>query len=213
MIPSLRRLSLTLAAALALAAPALAHITPPVLLISDRDAVVGLLSGARRFFVREVRLTAPEREAIKQQTGWAPDEDFYRFYLGRNAEGRLVAATIFVTEFTIHGPVRVAVALGPDGKARGATVVEVTEETYPWVKPLLDQDLTRPARAGLEPMPQFSIIARATCVALSRSSAAPADGCPNTSSSATRPPSITAIRARAPGRVRMIPCRLTSKRV
>lgn len=155
MIPPLGRLILGLAAALALAGPALAHITPPVMLVSDRDAVVGLLSGARRFFVREVRLTASERDAIKRQTGWTPDEDFYRFYLGRNAEGRLVAATIFVTEFTIHGPVRVAVALGPDGKVRGATVVEVTEETYPWVKPLIDQDLTRLSPAGLESMPQF----------------------------------------------------------
>src|SRR2546422_10238375 len=59
------------------------------------------------------------------------------------SQGRLVAGTIFVTEFTIHGPVRVAVSLGPDGKIRGATVVELTEETYPWVKPLIDQQFTR----------------------------------------------------------------------
>lgn len=71
----------------------------------------------------------------------------------------------------MHGPIRTAVALGPDGTVRGATVVEVTEETYPWVKPLIDQDLVRDyvgqgsggrfgaseqmARAGLTPMPQF----------------------------------------------------------
>ncbi|HSE92545.1 MAG TPA: hypothetical protein VLF19_04495 [Methylomirabilota bacterium] len=34
-------------------------------------------------------------------------------------------------------------ALGPDGRVRGATVVELTEETYTWVKPLLDCDFTR----------------------------------------------------------------------
>ena len=78
---------------------------------------------------------------------------------------------IFLTEFTIHGPVRVAVGLGPDGHVRGATVVELTEETYPWLKPLLDQDFTRDyagkgsqdrfevnerwVRAGLDSMPQF----------------------------------------------------------
>ncbi len=129
--------------ALAVAAPAAAHITPPVVLVSDRDAVVSLLAGARRFFVREVRLTAAEKQAIRQQTGWSPEDDFYRFYIGRDEQGRVLAAAVFVTEFTIHGPVRVAAALGPDGKVKGATVVELTEETYPWVKPLLDRNFTR----------------------------------------------------------------------
>jgi hypothetical protein len=152
-----------------LAGVAAAHITPPVVLMSDRDAVVALLAGAQRFFVREVRLSPAEQAAIRQQTGWTPDEDFYRFYLGRDGQGRLVAATIFVTEFTIHGPVRVAVSLGPDGKVRGAAVVELTEETYPWVKPLIDRNFTRvytgqdsrgdfhldPRLGTLEAMPQF----------------------------------------------------------
>jgi len=121
----------------------LAHITPPVVLVSDREAILGLLEGARRFFVREVRLTPSERAAVEQRTGWRPDEDFYRFYLGRDDQGQLAAAPIFLTEFTIHGPVRVAVAFAPQGQVRGATVVELTEETYPWVKPLLDQNFTR----------------------------------------------------------------------
>jgi hypothetical protein len=50
---------------------------------------------------------------------------------------------LFLTEYTIHGPVRVAVGLGPDGKVRGATVIELTEETYPWVKPLIDHNFIR----------------------------------------------------------------------
>jgi hypothetical protein len=125
------------------ATAAVAHITPPVVLVSDRDAVAGLLSGARRFFVREIRLGPAEREAIRKQSGWTPDDDFYRFYLGRDESGRLVAATVFLTDFTIHGPVRVAVALGPDGKVKGAMVTEVTEETYGWIKPLLDGNFTK----------------------------------------------------------------------
>ena len=155
----------------------LAHITPPVVLVSDRDAVVGLLTGARRFFVREFRLAPEDRQAIQRESGWKPEEDFYRFYLGRDADGRLVGAMVFVTEYTVHGPVRVAVGLAPDGKIRGATVVEVTEETYSWIKPLIDQDFSRdyvgqdshgrfglPERltlARLESMPQFyaSVIA------------------------------------------------------
>ena len=128
--------------AVAVAAPALAHITPPVVLLSDRDALVALLAGAQRFFVREVRLSDARRDAIEEASGWRPDAGFYRFYLGRDGDGRLVAAATFVTEFTIHGPVRVAVGLGPDGRVRGARVVELTEETFPWVKPLLDRDLT-----------------------------------------------------------------------
>lgn len=147
--------------------PALAHVTPPVVLVSDRDAVVGLLGGARRYFVREVRLTPEQRQAIQKRSGWNPDEDFYRFYLGRDEQGRLVGAMLFLTEYTVHGPVRVAVGLGADGKVRGATVVELTEETYPWVKPLIDQNFTRDyvgldsrgaftvKRAALESMGQF----------------------------------------------------------
>ena len=139
----MRSLTAALALAVALAGPAAAHLTPPVVLVSDRDAVVSLLSGAQRFFVREVRLSAQEQTAIKQASGWTPEEDFYRFYVGRDEGGRMVGALVFVGDATIHGSVRVAVALGPDGKVRGATVVELTEETYPWVKPLIDQQFTR----------------------------------------------------------------------
>jgi hypothetical protein len=149
----------------------LAHITPPVVLVSERDAVLGMTGGAKKFFVREVRLSPEEREAIQRQWGWRPEEERYRFYVGRDDAGQLIAAVIFLTEFTIHGPVRVATGLGPDGKIRDATVVELTEETYPWLKPLIDQDFAqdyagrgsqgsfglseRWTRAGLESMPQF----------------------------------------------------------
>jgi hypothetical protein len=149
----------------------LAHTTPPVVLVSERDAVLGMTGGAKKFFVREVRLSPEEREAIQRQWGWRPEEERYRFYVGRDDAGQLIAAVIFLTEFTIHGPVRVATGLGLDGKIRDATVVELTEETYPWLKPLIDQDFTqdyagrgsqgsfglseRWMRAGLESMPQF----------------------------------------------------------
>ena len=140
---TLGRLAVALGLAWLITVPALAHVTPPVVLVSDRDAVVGLLGGARRFFVREVKLSAEQRQAVIKRSGWNPDESFYRFYLGRDEGGRLVGAMLFLTEYTVHGPVRVAVGLGPDGKVRGATVVELTEETYPWVKPLIDRDFTQ----------------------------------------------------------------------
>ncbi len=178
-------LGLTLALSLTCGARGgLAHITPPVVLVSERDAVVAMTGGAKKFFVREVRLSPEEREAMQRQWGWRPEDERYRFYVGRDDAGQLTAAVIFLTEFTIHGPVRVATGLGPDGTVRDATVVELTEETYPWLKPLMDQDFTRDyagrgsqgsfgvserwARAGLESMPQFyaqvvaSLIQRAT---------------------------------------------------
>jgi Na+-translocating ferredoxin:NAD+ oxidoreductase RnfG subunit len=167
MTRTLARAVLALGLAASTVGPVLAHVTPPVVLVSDREAVAGLLTGARRFFVREVKLTPEQKRIIQQRSGWTPDEDFYRFYLGRDEQGRLVGAMLFVTEYTLHGPVRVAVGLGPDGKVRGATVVELTEETYPWLKRLIDQNFTRDyvgldsrgpyqiKRANLESMAQF----------------------------------------------------------
>lgn len=178
-------LSLTLVLSLTWGAGVgLAHMTPPVVLVSERDAVLGMTGGAKKFFVREVRLSPEEREAIQRQWGWRPEDERYRFYVGRDDAGQLIAAVLFLTEFTIHGPVRVAVGLGPDGHVKDARVVELTEETYPWLKPLIDQDFARDyvgrgsqsrfevserlARAGLESMPRFyaqvvaSLIQRAT---------------------------------------------------
>jgi hypothetical protein len=150
---------------------ALAHMTPPVVLLSEQEAVVSMTGGATKFFVREVRLTPAEREAIQQQWGWRPEEEFYRFYLGRNEAGELIAAVIFLTEFTIHGPLRTAVGLSADGTVRDARIVELTEETFPWLKPLLDLNFTRDyagrnsqaafglserfTQAHLQSMPQF----------------------------------------------------------
>jgi hypothetical protein len=117
--------------------------TPPVVLISDRDVVLGMMEGAKKYFVREVRLTPEERTTIQQQWGWRAEDELYRFYLGRDEAGQLVAAVTFLTEFTIHGPVRVAVGLSPDGRIKDAQVVELTEETFPWLKPLIDQNFTQ----------------------------------------------------------------------
>jgi hypothetical protein len=149
----------------------LAHITPPVVLLSEQDAVRSMTGGATKFFVREVRLTAEERGTIRQQWSWQAEDELYRFYLGRDAAGQLVAAVIFLTEFTIHGPVRVAVGLNPDGTVKDAKVVELTEETLPWLQVLLNQNLLqdyvgrdsrgnfalgeRFAAAHIDSMPQF----------------------------------------------------------
>jgi hypothetical protein len=167
---SLSWIALTLTLGLGIGS-VLAHITPPVVLLSEQDAVRGMTGGATKFFVREVKLTAEERGAIRQQWGWQAENELYRFYLGRDAAGQLVAAVIFLTEFTIHGPVRVAVGLNPDGTVKDAKVVELTEETLPWLQVLLNQNLLqdyvgrdsrgnfalgeRFAAAHIDSMPQF----------------------------------------------------------
>ena len=133
------RVCIALVTAVFAAGSALAHITPPVVLTSDRDAVSALLAGASRYFVREVRLSAAERQQMEKKTGWRPDEDLYRFYIGRDEQLHDVGAVAFLAEYTIHGLVRVAVGLAPDGKVTGARVVELSEETYPWVKGLIDR--------------------------------------------------------------------------
>jgi hypothetical protein len=141
--------------ALAAAVPARAHITPPVVLASDRDAIAALLGGSSKYLVREERLSPAQKHEVKRQTNWTPEDDFYRFYVGRDDQGRMVGAAAFVSDFTIHGPVRMAVALGEDGKVKGASVVEVTEESYTWVKPLLDQGITR-SFVGLDARGSFA---------------------------------------------------------
>lgn len=104
--------------------------------MSDREAVLAMTAGAKKYFVREVRLTPEEQRTIASRWDWTPDQPFYRFYLGRDENGRIVSAVTFLTEFTIHGPVRVAVALGPDGKVKDARIVEVTEEISNWTHAL-----------------------------------------------------------------------------
>jgi hypothetical protein len=84
-----------------------------------------------------------QQKTVQQKWRWRPDEAFYRLFLARDEQARLVSAVIFVTEVTIHGPVRVAVGIGPDGRVKGAAVVALSEETYRWVKPLIEQDVTR----------------------------------------------------------------------
>jgi hypothetical protein len=120
-----------------------------------------MTSGATKFFVREVRLTPEERQDIEQRWGWHPEDTLYRFYLGRNAADQLVAAVTFLTEYTLHGPIRVAVGLGPDGKVKNARVVELTEETFPWLKLLIDQNLTQDY-VGRDSQASFTLAERFT---------------------------------------------------
>jgi hypothetical protein len=125
------------------AIPAAAHLTPPVSLATDRAAMSHLVPGAKRWSVRKVLLAPAERQAIQRESGWKPEDEPYRFYLGRDEDRREVGAVLFLTDFTIHGPVRIAVGLSPEGKVAGAEVVELSEEAYSPVKKLIDSGFLR----------------------------------------------------------------------
>jgi hypothetical protein len=125
------------------ASPAWAHITPPVVLVPERDALASQLAGAKKLSVREVSLSADERKAVQAAYGWRAQDDVHAVYMGRDDAGKLLGASVFITEATIHGIIRVAVALTPDGRVKGAEVVELAEEIYAQMKPLMDRGFTK----------------------------------------------------------------------
>ena len=140
----------TLVAAL-WAGTASAHITPPVVLVPERDVLATLLAGAKKFSLREASLTADERKAVQSAYGWRASDDVHNIYMGRDDGGKLQAASLFMTEATMHGVIRVAVGFTPDGRVKGAEVVEVSEEIHAHMKPLMDRGFTkRYAGLGLD---------------------------------------------------------------
>jgi hypothetical protein len=135
-----RRSAAAALGALLVASPlALAHINPPVVLLSDRDAMAAVLAGATSFRETPVKLTSQQKQTLQKQWRFRVEDASLRVHQGRDAQGRVVGSVVFLTQATIHSPVRVAVGVGQDGRITGVAVVEVSEESYPWVKPLIDQ--------------------------------------------------------------------------
>ena len=120
-----------------------AHITPPVVLVPERDALATQLAGAKQFSLREASLTTDERKAVQSTYGWRASDDVHNIYMGRDDGGKLQAASLFMSEATMHGIIRVAVGFTPDGRVRGAEVVEVSEEIHAHMKGLMDRGFTK----------------------------------------------------------------------
>ena len=120
-----------------------AHLTPPVVLVSERDAVASQHAGAKKLSLREVSLTVDERKVVQSTYGWRASDEPHAFYMGRDDAGKLLSASVFMTQATQHGIIRVAVALQPDGRVKGVEVVEVAEEIYPHLKPLMDRGFAK----------------------------------------------------------------------
>jgi hypothetical protein len=136
------------------ASTAWAHITPPVILASERDTLAAQLAGATKLSLREVTLTAEERKLVQSTYGWRAGGDMHAFYMGRNDAGKLLSASVFMTEATMHGIIRVAVAFTPDGRVKAAEVVEVAEEIYIQMRALMDRGFTK-RYVGLGPGSSF----------------------------------------------------------
>jgi hypothetical protein len=130
-----------LAALLLPTAPAPAHVNPSLVLMTDRDAMSAALPGAVRFEDRRIKLTSEQKEALQTHWRFKADEGNYRAYEGRDGGAQVVGSVVFLIQATIHSPVRVAVGVANDGRVAGAAVVELSQESYPWVKPLLEQRL------------------------------------------------------------------------
>jgi hypothetical protein len=133
----------TLVAFLFTVGSAWAHLTPPVILVSERDAVASQHTGAKKLSLREVSLTADERKAVQSAYGWRANDDQHAFYMGRDDAGKLLSASLFMSEATMHGIIRVAVGFTPDGKVKAAEVVEVSEEIYAHMKGMMDRGFTK----------------------------------------------------------------------
>lgn len=137
------RIAAALGALLFVAEAALAHVNPPVVLLSDRDALSAVLAGATTFRETEVKLTPQQKQTLHKEWRLSAEDSSYRFYQGRDAQSRVVGSVVFLTLATIHNPVRAAVGVGQDGRITGVSVVEVSEESYTWVKPLIDRGFTK----------------------------------------------------------------------
>ena len=135
-----RNLIMTLALT---ASNAWAHLTPPVVLVSERDALAAQHAGAKKLSLREVSLTADERKTVQSTYGWRTSDEPHAVYMGRDDAGKLLSASVFMTQATQHGIIRVAVALQPDGRVKGVEVVEIAEEIYPHFKALMDSGFTK----------------------------------------------------------------------
>lgn len=125
--------------------PVWAHVTPNVVLSTTREALVKLLPTGGKLFQKEAHLSDVDWNKLKSFGNWAePDQGWsgggerdYKFFISRDQNNIILRAVVFVSEFTRHGQVMVAVALDGNGQVTDALVTDVQEEPLEWVEPLL----------------------------------------------------------------------------
>jgi Na+-translocating ferredoxin:NAD+ oxidoreductase RnfG subunit len=115
------------------------HMSPPVQLVAEKDAVNTLVSPSLKTTAQNIRMNSAQKDEIYKKTGWKPSEKNIRYYSGTDDQGTVQSTVFIISEYTLHGSIRVAVACDAEGKLTGAELLEVSEEAYGWVKPLIDQ--------------------------------------------------------------------------
>jgi hypothetical protein len=121
---------------LALSLGAARHPTPTVVLVKQTDLLRSALGsgGATQFFVRKVTIGKDDLARIRKEVDFSPEDPDLSFYLGKDAAGKLVGATLFPQVNTMHGPLEVGLTLKPDGSVASVVVTKATVETKPWVE-------------------------------------------------------------------------------
>jgi hypothetical protein len=107
-----------------------------VVLIKQTDLIRSALGGggANQFFVRKVTIGKDDLAKIQRDVDFSPEDPDVTFYVGKDAAGKLVGATLFPQVNTMHGPVEVGLTLKPDGSIASVAVTQATVETKPWVE-------------------------------------------------------------------------------
>lgn len=119
-----------------MASQAWAHVSPNVKLATTREAIAHLLPKGT-LLLKDVRLDNAQLASLKASGDWPSHENHYKFFVSRDQNGNLQRAAVFITEFTRHGPIVVAVALDPNGKVVDAMLTDIQAEPLEWVGPLL----------------------------------------------------------------------------
>jgi hypothetical protein len=135
------RLALALPAAALVMGAAAWHITPTVVLNKQADVIKATLPEARSFFVRDVKIGKEALAAIRRAADFTPDEDEFKFYYGKTADGDVAGVVFFPQVNTQHGPFEVGVAVDPSGTVTKVVATKATVETKPWVEKAIEARL------------------------------------------------------------------------
>lgn len=131
-------------ALLALSGAAWAHVTPNVQLAGIRETVAKLLPSGK-LYVKDIQLNEEQKRKLGALNNWKGQlgDGEFKFFVSRDGGDRLLGVLVFMSEFTYHGPVVVAVAMDANGKVADTRVTDVQMEPMEWVSPLLRNDYLR----------------------------------------------------------------------
>ena len=133
-----------------------AHMSPPVQLVGEQEALKALMPPSLKTIAQHVRLNSAQSMEIYQKTRSKLSEKTIRYYTGTDDQGTVRTIVLVVSGYTLHGSIRIAAACDSEGKITGAELLEVSEEAFNWVKPLVDQNYMKQLAHGSPTLPENS---------------------------------------------------------